>query len=451
MYKKLFFCLTAFLPLLLSAAGLSVALDFSTLDPAAREYPAGWGTSSAPGYPRLPVKTVNIVLPPGAENISYSHQFLGLKTISSPPPLQNPPFANSERTLSRSAAHPASAQAIFGGIGHWGNVAYARFSVLPAIHTGTEWQIYQGLQINLSWTQPSKLQGKNIPPVWKSLAGRGFEPASFFANPEDLAKYYSHPAMKNYDYLIVSTPELYSAIAPLESYRQDFITAFADIATILSTSPGISNGEKLRNYLVSQYNSHPFSYLLLVGDYDTVPVMYLTPEPDGGETIASDFFYGDLSSIIDTDGDGRLGEYSPADGLQDFLCDFTPEVFVGRISTNSPVIAAQIATRTVAFEQSNAPWKHKALLPAAYLNYGGEPDPIYLQTDGATFMEFCKATVLSDNECTTMYEQIGFLPSFPSDLDLNYSLLKNELNSNSYGLLSWSAHGSSTHLPAKFG
>lgn len=171
--------------------------------------------------------------------------------------------------------------------------------------------------------------------------------------------------------------------------------------------------------------------------------MYLTPEPDGSETTASDFFYGDLSSIIDTDGDGRLGEYSPADGLQDFLCDFTPEIFVGRISTNSPVIAAQIAARTVAYEQSNAPWKRKALLPAAYLNYGGEPDPIYLQTDGGAFMEFCKATVLSTYDCTSMYEQTGYLPSFPSDLDLDYNLLKNELNSNSYGLLNWSAHGSS--------
>ena len=234
-------------------------------------------------------------------------------------------------------------------------------------------------------------------------------------------------------------------MAPLENFRQSqgFVTAFANIDDVLSSSPGFTSGEKLRNYLIGQYYSHPFSYLLLVGDHDTVPVMYLTPEPDGSETVASDFFYGDLSSVVDTDGDSRLGEYSAAEGLQDFLCDYTPEVFVGRISTNNSYLVSQIAARTVAFEQSQASWKNKALLPAAYLNYGGEPEPIYLQTDGATFMEFARETILSDYECTTMYEQTGWLPSSPSVLPLDYDLLKNELSTTSYGLLSWSAHGSS--------
>lgn len=445
MNKHLALAILLCLPLLLAGVELSLSLDLSTLDPRADDLPSGWGMLSAPGYPQLPVKTVNIVLPPEVENLAFSHQFSNLAIISAPSPLLNPPFSDGERILSAPAANPGSVQVVFRGIRHWGEVAYASFSVLPAIHTGAEWQVYLNLRIDLNWTQPQQTRAKSLPPVWQHLAEQGVNPSEFFANPDALNSYYTLNPTRNYDYLIISTPELYAAVASLENFRQSqgFVTAFANIDDVLSSSPGFTSGEKLRNYLIGQYYSHPFSYLLLVGDNDTVPVMYLTPEPDGSETVASDFFYGDLSSVVDTDGDSRLGEYSAAEGLQDFLCDYTPEVFVGRISTNNSYLVSQIAARTVAFEQSQASWKNKALLPAAYLNYGGEPDPIYLQTDGATFMEFARETILSDYECTTMYEQTGWLPSSPSVLPLDYDLLKNELSTTSYGLLSWSAHGSS--------
>jgi hypothetical protein len=437
---------------MLMAGQFSISVDLSGFDPHAAEFAEGWGSLSAPGYPQLPVRTVNVILPPGAAEIAYTHQFSELATLAGPRPSINPGFSDGERIL---AAPPASLNeqlVEFTGLAHWGDVCYAGFRVLPAIWDGSTWQAYQKLQLNLSWTDASAAAANRVPPVLSVLEkSRTDYLDTFFANPRDLSKYYVPSAAKNYDYLIVSTPELYAAVSPLETFRQSqgLITAFADINTILASSPGATDGEKLRNYLVGQYNSSPFSYLLLIGDYNIVPVMNLTPEPDGMETVASDFFYGDLSSIVDTDNDGILGEYSPGAGLQDYLCDFTPEVFVGRISNNNAVSVSQIAARTVAFEQSNAPWKHSALLPAAYLNYGGEPETIYLQTDGATFMEYAKDTVLSDWQCTTMYEQTGFLPSYPSDLDLDYDILKNQLSSTSYGILNWSAHGSSTSSSRK--
>lgn len=440
------------LPWLLGAASLSLNLDLSLPDTSAEREASGWGSISAPGYPQLPVKAVNILLPPGVETVSWSHSFSGNQTLSLPAPELNPGFTDGENVLSGRPAPAQVSQVRFLGLKHWGDIAYASFSVLPASWNGSFWQGYQNLQLYLSWVEAEVPANNRIPPVLTQLAKSTASPAKdFFSNAQDLSRWYSPSSAKNYDYLIVGTPELYTAIGPLEAFRQSqgLITAFADIASILATSPGATNGEKLRNYLVSQYSAHPFSYLLLVGDYDTVPVLYLIPEPDGSDTIPSDFFYGDLSSSIDTDNDGRLGEYSPGAGLQDYLCDFTPEVFVGRISTNNPSSAGQIAARTVLYEQSTEPWKRQALLPAAYLNYGGEPEPGYLQTDGATFMEYAKATALSGWNCTTMYEQTGFLPSYPSDLALDENLLETTLSTNSYGLVNWSAHGSSTSSSRK--
>jgi len=442
MNKLLSVFLLLIFPLIVSAAHLSISLELEP--PLNGEFSLGWGSLSSPGSPRLPLRTINVLLPPDAQNISHSADFSNLRTIAAPAPELNSPFFNQESLLTGSPSRHNAPQVVFYGIKHWGDVRYASFGVLPAVHDGSHWQAWQKLNLELNWSQGQSKENPAIPPVWKHLSGKDFDPQNFFVNPQDLDSYYQSSNTRNYDYLIISTPALYQALAPLESFRQGqgFVTAFQDITAILAGGTGATPGEKLRNHLILQYNNSPFSHLLLVGDHDTVPVLYLSPEPDAQNNVPSDFFYGDLSSIIDTDGDGLLGEYSPGEGLQDFLCDFTPEVLVGRISTNNATQVSQIAERTVAYEQSSAPWKKRALLPAAYLNYGGEPEPVYLQTDGATFMEYVKATALSDWDCDTMYEQTGFLPSYPSTLPLDYDDLYNQLSIQSYGILNWSAHGS---------
>jgi hypothetical protein len=433
------------LPMLLCAGSLTLTLD-TGFSPADAELPSGWGSLTAPGQYRLPVLPVNIIIPPNATDVQFTFQFTGLSNQTGPAPETNPPFTDGERVLSDPAASPEVPQLLFRGTGRWGDVASANFSVLPAVWTSSGWQIYSSVQIDLSWTDDPSPKANHIPPVLSAME-KDASPyyQSFYANPQDLAKYYTHSSAKLYDILLVTTSQLYPYLEPLTLYHQSLglTTGFADISTILTTSPGATPGEKLRNYLAGQYYANPYSYVLLVGDYDTVPVMYLTPEPNGYETVASDFFYGDLSSVVDTDSDGRLGEYSALDGVQDYLCDFTPEAYVGRISTNNASQLSQIILRTVAYDQSDAPWKQKALLPAAYLNYGGEPETIYLQTDGATFMEYAKATALSGYDCTTMYEQLGYVPSYPSTFPLDYNGLRNLLDTESYGILSWSAHGSS--------
>ena len=244
---------------------------------------------------------------------------------------------------------------------------------------------------------------------------------------------------------------MYTALDWLVTFRQSqgVDVSFCDIALALASGTGTDNAEKLRNYLQNTYASTPFSYLLLVGDYDTVPVAYVTPEPNGQETVPTDFFYSDLSSNWDTDNDGKRGEYSTGYMNEDYGIDFTPEVFVGRISTNNPTNVSAIANRIVAYEQATEPWKEKNLLPAAFLNYQGEPEPVYLQTDGALFMEFMRNTCLAEQENFTMYEQEGVVLSFPCDLPVNYDNLINKLNSESWGFINWDAHGSSTNSSRK--
>jgi len=98
----------------------------------------------------------------------------------------------------------------------------------------------------------------------------------FFANPQYLSQWYTTSKEGNNRLLVITTPELYTALDWLVTFRQSqgVDVSFCDIALALASGTGTDNAEKLRNYLQNTYASTPFSYLLLVGDYDTVPVAY---------------------------------------------------------------------------------------------------------------------------------------------------------------------------------
>lgn len=441
-YAILLLCL---LPIFLTANTMSVSVALPSGSDAANPK----GAVSAPGYAQLPAQTVNILLPADAADILWQHSFSGSRFVAAEAPPVNSAFFNSEQTLQAPQRADISMRCVYLGIKQWGDLRYASFRVLPAVYDlqqrGYLWD--EQLHLNISYSSSIQRLAR-VPGTYRIQAEKGME---FFANAADLDKWYRQDTAKNYDILIISTPALYASFSAWEAFRngQGFVTSFADIATILSQSPGSNAAERLRNYLSTQYALNNFTYLLLIGDHDTIPVAMLTPEPNGMETVPSDFYFSDLSSIFDTDSDGRLGEFSLGMGDQDWGVDFTPEVFVGRISTNSTAAAAGIAQRIVAFEQSSADWKNKALLPAAFLNYQGEPELIFMQTDGADFTEYERNTTLSGMDCTTMYEQIGVVPSHPSDYDLSYENLAILLNSESFGILNWSAHGSATSSARK--
>ncbi len=405
----------------------------------------GYGLSGVAGKYQMPAKTVNILLPAGAEVSSWNVSFGIEVQIQAPEPTLSQGFLSSDGVLSSSPNKAFGSRVSYSGTRRWGDLSFASFRLLPASYDAVQnaylWSA--SASISLSYFQSRDAALNRIPPT---LMDRGF-----FANAEALSRWYRHSAHRNYDYLIVSTPELYAAAEYLEIFRQSqgLVTAFADISEILATSPGSNDAEKLRNYLIQQYQSHPFTYLLLIGDIDVVPIAMLTPEPNGYDTVPSDFYYSDLSSDFDTDNDGRLGEYSTGVGNQDWGVDFTPELFVGRIAWSNATAVASIAERIVSYEQSSAPWKNTALLPAAFLNYQDEPEVGFAETDGALFIEFIKETVIRNMQTETLYEQIGVVPSYPSDYDLDYSILRARMNSNSYGLINWSAHGSATSSSRK--
>lgn len=430
--KKLILLLLLYLPIVLCAERIELEVHFSE---AARS-----GYSVAPQSLRVPVHSVNILLPADAEVTDYSIEFLSPKPAQTSYDELNPPFLSSAGILDSKTRIESSSHYSYQGQKKWGELNFASFKLKP--YQEDSGMFHEAARITVQYSLQAKALGQ-IPPSF-------FNP-DFFANPQRLQQWYHASDRQDMGIIVISSPELYSAISSWVSFRQSqgFSVYFSNIYDVLQNEMGADDAEKLRNHLISQQVLNPFTYVLLVGDYDLIPIAYLTPEPNGAETVPSDFYYADLSSNWDTDEDGRLGEYYSQDGEEDYTVDYTPEAFVGRFSTNDAAELSQIAARIVAFEQSNAAYKNKALLPAAYLNYENEPELGMPQTDGADFTELIKSTILRNFQSTTLYEQLGVLPSLPSDYPLDYDTLANIIRNEDYGLINWSAHGSPTSASRK--
>lgn len=420
------------LPILVFAGTIELRLSFS--EDATQSF------YCAPGRVRVPVQNVNVLLPPGAELVDYQFEFGPATAARHSYAEINPVWHNGEEVIytTRSSHVPEGYKYL--GIKRWGDLSYASFQVLPYDHARHAWT--PTAQLTIRYTSDSSA---------RNLIPGTFKQPSFFTNQSRLRDWYQTADSRNYDYLVISTPALYAALGDWVSYRQSqgLAIQFADINSILATQLGANDAEKMRNFMVTEYMMQPFTYLMIVGDYDTVPVAFLTPEPNGYDTVPSDFFYSDLTSNWDSDNDGRYGEYSSGIGEGDWEIDFTPEIFVGRLSTNSATEVSAIASRIVAFDSSNEPYKSKALLPAAFLNYSDEPEIGMPQTDGADFFQLAKNTVLRHFDNTTLYEQLGVVASHPSDYPLDYSQFNTLLRGTDYGLINWSAHGSSVSSSRK--
>ncbi len=442
--KRLLIILVLVIPFILIAGTVSVTVNIPAplpeLSPDALAR-LGYGSISTPGRLQLPIMNVNVLLPPGSTILGHSLIMAAPIMLKGSAPITNPAFTDGNKQLISPANTSVKSGYNFHGLRKWGDLHYASFSVNPAFWDNDHWQWSPECHINV---EVSTVKASNIiPPV--------FAKPQFFVNSPSLNTWYRKQDTRNYDILVIGTPALNSAMSPWLGFRQSqgLIVQFADIATALNQGTGSTDAERLRSYLIDQYTSNQFRYLLLLGDHDTVPVAYLTPEPDGIETVPSDFFYGDLSSDWDTDNDGRKGEYSMGFMDQDYGVDFSPEVFVGRLSTNDASQIAAIANRIVAFEQSSSPDKDANLLAAAFLNYSGEPEPNMPQTNGADFMHYLDFTALSGQDNYRLYEQMGVVPSWPSDLPISYENFLNELNNIGRGFINWSAHGSAVTAARK--
>ena len=192
--------------------------------------------------------------------------------------------------------------------------------------------------------------------------------------------------------------------------RQGFTVRWTSTTDLMRSGRGRDLGERIHNWIEEAWEAvepEPV-YALLVGRGDRIPVRDVGwldndhREPDTPEYYPAwptDWYYADLDSGWDADGDGFHGEFmrcrpgetypDPEEGrldcpepgsltregpfgtLRGSEDDFEPDVSVGRIAVSEPGEVRRALQAAVAFEESGSPDKRRALLAGGFWTFEG--------------------------------------------------------------------------------
>ncbi len=333
--------------------------------------------------------------------------------------------------------------------------------------------------------------GVNGQPAGRDALGARLWPdfADTLANADDQARFYAESQLAPQtgelgsvsDYVIVTTASIQAASTQLGAFAaakqaQGFTVkvvtegAAADATHYLTGATADARANNIRAWLASHYAADGIEYVLLIGNphpmtfttTTSVPMKMTYPRSNATDSYKdspTDFYYSDLSSNWNADGDAQYGEFAELSSI-----DRTPEVLVGRIPYYGVIADLDsILAKSVAYGQATGDlsWRQKLLVPAAISNHAPQDndgdgsaadDYPYAswRTFGADWGEALKAAATGlGAPAYTLYEKSGIYAdgtAYPLTTT-NAALAKTAVVAEwakSYGFVAWWGHGSTT-------
>lgn len=445
----------------------------------------GFGHLMIPGRPQLPMKRFLIALPPGAiarsvEVVSTRPSELpGAYEIEPFPPIMflpgAPRFDETVQRMQRewqadyedvylSDSPFPEAVAWLAGSGTLRKYSYAAVAFCPFTYHPRSGRLDYHNEVGIVITYDLPPEGSaEARLVDRLLHDRvaDEEAAILFPNFREIEKSYrpdemqASPLTVTYDYVIITTSDLLGAVT--SSDFPIWKTALGyNLRTVLITDteitsqPGADLAEQIRNFLMSYYATWGIEYVLLVGDYATVPMRICYPDsafhvydPSDPGLVApgtpTDYYYADLSlpdaTSWDSDGDGYHGEYG-----QDSP-DFLAEVAVGRIPVNDTSRITYALDKMVAFEQDTGAWKTQALQGGAILFFENQNHGDYPFIDGAACLDSIETGLMSGWTVNHFSEQAGLVTSLFPWPAITEAAFTSAWGTGEYAVVNWSGHG----------
>jgi len=185
---------------------------------------------------------------------------------------------------------------------------------------------------------------------------------------------------ETYDLLYITTRAFADDFEQLADFYfpRGLIAQVASTEDIYATMSGQDNPEKIRNYIIQEYQDHGISHVTLGGDVEYVPYrgFYCGVQSSSwyeDDNIPSDLYYAALDGNWNDDGDNRWGEI----GEDDLL----PEIGIGRMSFSSQSELDILINKTIQYQANPVQGElANPLLVGEYL-YG---DPL---TYGSDYLE----------------------------------------------------------------
>lgn len=353
--------------------------------------------SALTGQPDLPWQSVSLMLPPHTQAASIMVEFDNFVEIEGSHTLYPHQSAKAYSDMTRHAfekdmniynsseVYPQNAVGkvttqYLNGVG----IAFASFCPVKYIPSTGKTMIAKTVKVTLK-AEPTKR--KDTRNVWLTPANR-MTMNRLVQNPEMTTRYETDVVtLPDYDLLIITTPTYDPEVvgdADQTSFAQ-YIYFYelrgirvhcVNTETIYQNMEGRDLAEKIRNYIIQEYDEKGISMVLLGGDTDLVPYRgFYGNVLSGGsymtdENIPADLYYAGLDGTWNDNNNELWGE----EGEDDLL----PEVGIGRMCFNNTEEFANIMHKTFSYQDNPVLGEfHK-------VTFGGEflyDDPYSLGSD----------------------------------------------------------------------
>ena len=296
--------------------------------------------SALAGQPSLPWQSVSLMLPQGTEAVAIEVELSDFQTMEDSHNLypyqtaltySNPvrhQFVKDEALYASKSVYPAQA---YGKLStHFMNgIGFAFSAFTPVQYIPATGQVMYATKATVRITTEAS-KSDQTRQLWLNN-GNAQRAMSLAQNPEMLQNYDSKGrTVGGYDLLVVTNQQYVSAFGEYEKFYEERglrtkIVAFEDI---ISTMEGRDNPEKLRNFIIQEYENAGIMMVNLAGDVPAIPYRGLYCFADSGSgyedyDIPADLYYAALDGTWNDDNDNRWGEI----GEDDLL----PEIGIGRM------------------------------------------------------------------------------------------------------------------------
>lgn len=320
---------------------------------------AGAKTYGEPGAPDLPWFGVKLLLPAGNEataisierkdpiRIALTGQIQAIQPYYpfsqkeiAPPTLPNPEIYASDIAYPQNLHNGLNTQFLSGH-----PILFTAVSPFEYYPQKDELVFYQKLDIRVDYAVSSRATDalellKKDPFIQKRLS----------QSADNSTLQYQSFRQSGVEYLMIVDADKMNNWQPLVDYYTGLgMTVMRkSINEIISQNAGRDTQEKLRNYIISMYQTNPLRYVLLAGDTDVIPHRGLYVNMgNGGQVdpdIPADMYYSCLDGNWNTDNDSNWGEVMEA--------DLVPELALGRICYNSDLEIANQINKIISYQMA---------------------------------------------------------------------------------------------------
>jgi peptidase C25-like protein/VCBS repeat protein/flagellar hook capping protein FlgD len=433
------------------------------------ELPGGAPGSFAPGAPDLPAWAVHLELPPGTRPVGARVEVLETRDFPGPYrlPAVPPPPSGMESPLPAALTAPVSPETgwfpqspvLRVRAGRMRGKALAGVLVSPlswnvesgALRLATRFRVIVDLEdapaspgdFVLRRESPdgrrtfdqafSRILG--APPLDRATLAPQTLPTGPFA-PGFRPTVDGSPV----DMVIVTSADQESEYQRLATFHTQtgLMTVVRTIPWIEANYPhGADRAETIRNFIQDAAAKWGTAWVLLGGDVGQIPVRHCVSAGFNFEPVSSDLYYSDLDRNWNQDGDANFGEGDLYGQLVDHV-DLYPDVWVGRLPSNTAAEAKILVDKTLAYLQNPPIGYQKDALFLAEVLFPDNWVPGQIASfDGATLAQTAVDSLPPQMRAVRMYENYT---AWPGALPEQKAAVMDSLNAG-FHLVHIVAHG----------